>query len=237
MINLKTKVAAAFAATALVATPVAAATAGQITGGDNYLVRNVTTNGQFTDPAQAAPCQEVQFKVRIHNVGPDPIDNVNVKATLSNGVATSQSSQVTVSSVDSNPNTRTDTAGVTLSSPQSISYVTGTTELLDANSSKLSTLPDTIFTSGVNIGAVGVSTQQKRYVQFKAKVNCDTPTPVTPVTPGQGGSVQPAATALPETGPEAALGAVAGTGALGYAVMQYRRSRKALADKLLSHRK
>lgn len=209
----------------LLATPALAATTGQITGGDNYLVRNVTDNGQFTDPASADKCETVQFKVRIHNVGPDSVGNVNVKATLPTAAATSHSSLVTVTSTDSNPNTRTDTAGVNLSGSYKLTYVPGSTELLDANNAKLSTMPDTITSSGVNIGEVGVSTQQKRFVQFQAKVDCPvtpdqpkpTPTPEQPVS-------------LPETGPEAGLAAAAGTGALGYAVHMYRRSRKSLVD-------
>jgi uncharacterized repeat protein (TIGR01451 family) len=223
-------VAAAILVPAMLVAPVMAST-GQITGGDNYLVKNLTKNGQYMDPASADKCEVLEYKVRIHNVGPDTITNVNVKATLDNSVATSHSSTVTVTSADSNPTSRTDTAAVNLSSAQSLAYVPGSTELLDANNGKISTLPDTIFTSGVNINSIGVSTEQKRYVQFQANVNCPT-TPATPEQPGKGGPVITPApvTELPQTGAEAGLAGLAGTGALGYAAMAYRRSRKALAN-------
>lgn len=152
--------------------------AGQIEGGNIYRVRNVTTGGDFTDPANGTCSNTFQFKVRIHNPGPDPISNVNVKATLPAGEAVSHSSTVTIASNEANPTTITDTAGVRLDKSGSLSYVAGTTQLLDPNSSVLSTLPDTILTSGVNIGTVGVSTQQMRFVQFEARVQCSTP-PVT----------------------------------------------------------
>jgi hypothetical protein len=224
-INVKTLAVAALAP-ALLATPVLAAS-GQITGGDNYLVRNVTDNGKFMDPASADKCETVQFKVRIHNDGPDPVKNVNVKASLTDAASTTHSSTVTVTSTDSNPAERKDTAAVKLSESLKLNYVAGTTELLDANGGKISTLPETIFTSGVNIDQIGVSTQQKRYVQFQAKVDCPgqgaPETPQTPVTPEQ-----PAA--LPETGPEAGLAALAGSGAMAYAVNAYRKSRRSLSN-------
>lgn len=186
-------VAATIPAVALSGSALAAAV-GQIEGGDIYRVRNVTKNTDFTDPAAATCGEMVQFKVRIHNPGPDALKNVNVKATLPSGEATSHSSKVTVTAENANPSTTTDTAGVNLSPAGSLNYVAGSTELLDAHNSKLNTLPDTITGAGVNIGTVGVSTEQKRFVQFQAKVNCPTPpvtppttptTPATPAAPGQ----------------------------------------------------
>lgn len=162
---------------------VLAAAVGQIEGGDIYRVRNVSKNTDFTDPASATCGETVQFKVRIHNPGPDALNNVNVKATLPSGEATSHSSKVTVTADNANPSTITDTAGVNLSQAGSLSYVAGSTELLDAHNSKLNTLPDTITGAGVNAGTVGVSVEQKRFVQFKAKVNCPTTPSVTPETP------------------------------------------------------
>lgn len=191
-----------------------AATAGQIEGGDIYRVRNVTKNGEFMDPASAAKCEVVQFKVRIHNPGPDALESVNVKATLPTAPATSHSSKVTVTAANANPEVTTDTAGVNLTESLKINYVAGSTELLDANNSKLSTLPDTILTSGVNIDTVGVSTQQKRFVQFQAKVDCPTPpvtpptTPVTPTTPTTPST-------LPKTGAGDVVATVAGATILG----------------------
>ncbi len=159
-----------------------AAPAGQIEGGDIYRVRNVSTGGEFTDPASGTCNNTFQFKVRVHNPGPDALTNVNVKATLPSGEATSHSSKVTISASNANPPTNSDTAGVNLDKAGKLSYIAGSTELLDANGSKLSTLGDTILTSGVDIGTVGVSIQQKRFVQFSTKVDCPEQPPKPPVT-------------------------------------------------------
>ena len=162
-------------AIALFAVPAFAATAGQVEGGDIYRVRNVSNNGEFTDPTSGTCGNTFQFKVRIHNPGPDPLTSVSVKATLPTTAATSHSSQVTVTATNANPKTTTDTAGVRLDKAAQLTYIKGSTELLDANGSKLSTLGDTILTSGVTIDTVGVSTQQKRFVQFSVKSDCPEP--------------------------------------------------------------
>jgi uncharacterized repeat protein (TIGR01451 family) len=159
-----------------------AVAAGQIEGGNIYRVRNVTKNTDFTDPATADKCETVQYRVRLHNPGPDPVTNVNVKASLQTAAATSHSSSVTVTGDNLNPATTTDTATLNLSASLGLSYVPGSTELLDNNAGVINGLPDTIFTSGVNVGSVGVSTQQIRYVQFKAVVECpQSPPPSTGV--------------------------------------------------------
>lgn len=168
-------VAGIMSAALMLAVPVAiAAEKGQIEGGDIYWAKNVTKGGDFVDPANATCGDTVQFRVRLHNPGPSPVTNVNVKATLPSAAATSHSSTVTISSASAQPSVTTDTAGVQLDKPGTLSYVPGTTELLDANGSKMSTFADTILTTGVNVETVGVSTQQKRFVQFQAKVDCKT---------------------------------------------------------------
>lgn len=230
-----------------------AAAAGQIEGGDIYRVRNVTQGGGFTDPAQTKPCDVVQFRVRVHNPGPDPINSVNVKATLSNEVATSHSSMVTITSNTANPNSVSDTAGVRVSEAVAIGYVSGSTELLDANGSVMNSLPDGILGGGVNIGNVGVSVDQKRFVQFKAKLNCKeapekcpegttgTPpncvTPPTPENPQNPKTETPAPAGqapatIAATGPEAMVSSVAGASALGYGVRRWLMSKAALKDAL-----
>jgi len=203
---------------------VAAAPAGQIEGGDIYRVRNVTQNGSFTDPATATCNEVVQFKVRIHNPGPDALTGVRVQATLNTAAATSHSSTVTVSADNANPSSTTDTAGVNLDQSASMSYVAGSTELLDAHDSKLSTLPDGVLTNGVDVGTVGVSTEQKRFVQFEAKVDCPTP----PVTPPA--TQTPAAPkALPNTGAGNVAGIAGGASILG-AFLYRRRLSRSLAQ-------
>lgn len=157
-----------------VASPtVLAIPAGQIEGGDFYRVKNVTRNGAFADTIDADKCEVVQFKVRIHNPGPDPLTGVRVQATLPTAASTSHSSQVAVSATNANPTSRTDTAAVRLPAAYTISYEAGSTQLLDPNSAVIQNLPDGIVGNGVDVpGGVGVSLNQIRHVQFKAKVNC-----------------------------------------------------------------
>jgi uncharacterized repeat protein (TIGR01451 family) len=150
---------------------------GQLGSGDIYRVRNVSDNQTgFVTTANADLCETVQFKVRVHNAGPKTLNNVKVKATLTSGVQTNHSSTVTVSADNNRADAvATGTAGVTLSKAAKLNYVSGSTELLDDNGNKMSAIGDTILTSGVNIGSVGVSLNQKRFVQFQAKVDCPTP--------------------------------------------------------------
>lgn len=224
-------IAIAVSATILGGNPASAA--GQIEGGNIYRVKNVTKNSAFADPASATCGETVQFRVRIHNPGPGEISNVKVAATLPAAEATSHSSTVTVSASDA-PDVITDTAGVNLDKAGKLSYVAGSTELLDPSGAKLQGLGDGIVGGGVTLSdPIGVSTQQFRSVQFSAKVDCPekpvctqnctpvtppkTPTPSTPaVTPS----------AIPSTGPEALLGGLTGVSALGYVVSRFIQSRR-----------
>jgi uncharacterized repeat protein (TIGR01451 family) len=202
-----------------------AAPAGQVEGGDIYRVKNVTKNSTFADPATADVCETVQFRVRIHNPGPDALTGVKVKATLNTEASASHSSTVTVSADNANPATTTDTAGVNLSKAAGMTYVAGSTELLDANGAKMSTLADGILNSGVTVtNGVGVSTEQKRFVQFSAKVDCPT-TPTTPKTP----TTPAAPVELPHTGASDVVAAVAGAtfvGAIAHRLFTSRRLAK-----------
>jgi uncharacterized repeat protein (TIGR01451 family) len=207
MSTIKSFAAAVLLAPVVVASTAFATPAGQVEGGDIYRAKNVTKNTAFADPITADVCETVQFKVRIHNPGPDALTNVKVKATLNTEVSASHSSQVTVSADNANPATTTDTAGVNLSKAAGMTYVAGSTQLLDANGAKMSTLADGILGNGVTVGTVGVSVDQKRFVQFEAKVNCpEKPvTPVTPETPAE----------LPKTGAADVVAVVAGATILG----------------------
>ncbi len=153
---------------------------GQIEGGDIYWAKNITQGGSYVDPASANPGDTLSFRVRIHNPGEACLTNVNVKAALPSGPNTVQTSTVTVWADNATTNYVSDTATVNLSSAQSISYVPGTTQLLN-NSGVISNLPDTILTSGVNIGSVCISINERRFVQFQARVGVPTPPP-TPAT-------------------------------------------------------
>lgn len=154
---------------------------GQFEGGNVYRVANLTktpnpVTNDFKDPATATCNETVLFRVRIHNVGAYKLENVKVQATLPTAAGTSHSSKVTLSA--SNGNTVTDTAGVNLDKAGKLVYVNGSTELLDSNQSKLGNLADGIVAGGVTLSdPVGVSIQQKRSVQFQAKVTCDVEQP------------------------------------------------------------
>lgn len=211
---------------------------GQVEGGDIYRVKNLTKGGDFTDPVGADPCQTLQYKVRIHNPGPSPISNVNVKVNLPATKATTNVSSVTVSASDSFPASTSDTATVNLSQAEVIKYVSGSTKLLDANSGFISNLPDGITSggSGVNIGNVGVSIDNKRFVQFDAKIDCPTkppceenpslpecqpPKPCNPEKEQCAPAVPPqeqTPTSLPDTGPGAIVATFLGVSSLSSAI-------------------
>lgn len=220
-------------ATLATVTPALAVSPGQLEGGSLvYQVRNVSQNGNYTNSVNANACEEVKFSVRLHNVAFGSLDNINVKATLPSG-GTSVVSNMTATPDSGAQYGTNGTATVNLSSAQGVVYESGSTVLYDANGNVLRSLPDGVTAGGVNVGSLNGSTTE--FVNFKAKVNCpapgkgSTPTPVTPAP-------QPTPQALPATGAETGLAGFAGTGALGYAVMQYRRSRKALADRLLNRK-
>jgi uncharacterized repeat protein (TIGR01451 family) len=249
---------AAFAVPAMIASaPVMAAAAGQIEGGDIYRVKNVTKGGAFTDPADATCGDTVQFRVRIHNPGPDALNGVTASASLSTVEGMSHSSNMTVSATNANPQSTSDSAAVKTDKASKISYVAGSTQLLDANGGVMQNLADGIVGGSVNIpGGVGVSTEQKRFVQFNAKVDCpQTPTDVCPNIPGdqteipagqtkddKGNCVTPpkkndnpkvtpatpahTPEALPATGPAEILSGMTGASALGYGVQRYVASRR-----------
>jgi len=148
---------------------------GGIESGNIYRIKNTTKNTGFADPANADACDTLLYNAVLHNPGPGVVVDVRVKASLPSGVANTHVSTLTTSSINATPETTSDTATLNLSSNQSLSYVSGSTELLDANSNKLQNLPDGILQGGVSIGNVRVSVQEKRFVQFKVKVSCPQP--------------------------------------------------------------
>lgn len=215
-------------ATAVTLSPVLADSPGQLMGGPNvYKVKNVTQNGSYATTANANACDELEYSINLHNTEFGKLTNIVTSVTLpSNG------SSVMTATPDSGGTTgTTGNVSVNLGSAQGITIENGTTELFNGSGTLVKTLPDGIANGGINVGDLNGSTNE--FVNFKAKVNC--PTPVTPA------SVTPTATtpaALPQTGADefAGLAGMAGTGAIGYGVMAYRRSKKALANKLLNRK-
>lgn len=144
----------------------------QIERGDIYRVKNTTASGDFVDTTSAGPGDSLTYKVRIHNPGEECLTNVVVRFVLPTAVANKNISTVTVKADEVTTNFVSDTATVNLSSAQAISFVSGSVQLLDSNGTVISTLSNSAVNgSGVNIGKVCVSINEKRFVQFQAKVS------------------------------------------------------------------
>lgn len=162
----------------------ASAIAPTIEGGNIYRIKNITEGTDFLDPNNAKACDVVQYKVRIHNGGPDePLNNVTVQAAFPSGALTQNVSTVTVRASNASPSSTTDTATLNISTPQTLTYVAGSTQLLNGAGGVIGGLPDGITGAGVSIGTVGISLAEERFVQFKMKVNCPQPPPPPPEKP------------------------------------------------------
>jgi hypothetical protein len=192
------------------ASTVKADSPGQLGGGaDVYKVKNVTKAGSYGASANVACNEEVQYSVRLHNAAFGSLTNVKVTSNLANG---------TVAAVPAEGASTGTTGSVSVNvASGNLVYENGSTKLYDANGNVIKALPDTITTSGVNVGNINGSTTE--FVNFKAKVNCPTPTP----TPTEGKAPE----ALPNTGAGDVLGAFAGASAAGAAahatVRRFRR--------------
>lgn len=181
---------------------VLASSPGQIDGGDIYRVKNVTQNSAFAASATAGKCEEVQYKVLLHNSGFGSVNNVIAKATLPSSGGTST---MTVNYDSDGPeHSVSGTASVSLTSAKTIAYEAGSSQVLDGDGKLIKSLPDGITSGGVNTGTLNGSTAE--FVTFKAKTDCPTPpTPPTPpkppVTPPATPSTPAAPTTLVNTGP------------------------------------
>jgi hypothetical protein len=149
---------------------------GQIGGGPIYRIKNLTQNVDYTNPASANACDDLEYSVRLHNPGYGSISDLNVTMTLPSASGNSNTSTMTATYQGGAVSSTTATATVNLTSARSISYVAGSTQLLDTNGQLVKSLPDGVTQSGINLGDLNGSTTE--YVNFEAKVSC--PTPVTP---------------------------------------------------------
>jgi LPXTG-motif cell wall-anchored protein len=225
------KIAAGIFAAAIVSlavSPVFADSPPQLGGGaDVYVVKNVTSGGNYDSVINAKACDELKYSVRLHNTSFGGFQDVKVSVNLPSGSATSNTSTATATTNLGGTTGASDTATVNLSSAQSIGYENGTTVLYDVNGKVIRTMPDTITSSGVDVGPLNGSTTV--FVQFKAKVNCPSPTPTptpspTPTTP----KVESQTTTLPNTGAGGVIGLFAGATVLAtaghYLVRRARRA-------------
>lgn len=202
---------------------VSAASAGQLAGGDNYVVKNVTKGGAYANSVSATCNEEVQFSMQLSNTQFGALNDVTLKATLP---STGGTSTATATTHLGGATGTSDSASVTLGANQTINYTAGSTVLYDGNGSVIRTLSDGVTAGGVNLGTIEGSTT--KFVNFKAKINCaDKPvctvncTPETPKTPT---GVTPGAIA--STGPAELFSGLAGVSALGYGVQRYVASRR-----------
>jgi LPXTG-motif cell wall-anchored protein len=222
--------AAAIAATVSLS-PVLADSPGQLQGGPGtYQVKDVTQNGAYASSINANAGDELEYSIKLHNGEFGQLTNIVVNATLSN-----TGSSTMTATPDSGGTTGTN-GSVTVNGPaQGVTYEAGTTELFDGSGHLEKTLSDGITNGGINVGNLNGSTGE--FVNFKVKVNTPV-TPVTPATPATPAVTPATPAALPQTGTDelASLAGMGGTGAIGYGVMAYRRSKKALADKLLNRK-
>lgn len=196
--------------------PVLADSPGQLEGGTiTYVVRNVTQNGSYSSVITASACDEVKYSVRLHNTSFGGFTNVHVNVSLPSSSAASNTSTMTATTDLGGDSGASSAATVNLSSAQSLSYENGSTVLYDENGNVIKTLPDTIASSGVDIGGLNGSTTE--FVNFKAKVSCPvvpTPTPTPTPTPAKA-TVVTTTKALPNTGPGDIAELFVGTSAFG----------------------
>lgn len=200
--------------------PVFADSPGQLEGGSFvYEVKNLTQAGALANTISAKACEQLQYRVYLHNTEFGALNNVIASVNLPSTTGTSNTSTMTATTALGGTTGTNGTSTINLTSAQSISYLSGSTKLSDGSGNLISGLPDGITSGGVNIGTLNGSTTE--VVTFQANVSCPVP-PAAPV-------VTPAATkltALPNTGPgdivELFAGA-SGLGAAGHFIVNRRR--------------
>ena len=197
----------------------------------------------------------VTLRAYIHNnadpnlIGIPAATAHNVKIHVALPTVTQQNQGVVafISASNANPGTINDTMQLTGARAFSVQYVPGSAVFQHKPDGKTlvnQSISDNIVgANGTYLGDVHGCFDFSGYVTIKVTVHMPTTPvppkppvtpPTTPVTPSVTPAVSP--TALPQTGPEGALAGMAGTGALGYGVMTYRRSKMALASKLLNRK-
>lgn len=145
---------------------------GQLAGGDNYVVKNLTKGGAYSNSISAVCGDSVQYSMQISNTHFGALNNVTIKASLPTNGGTSTA--VVTTDLGGQSGT-TDTASVSLPANAKQVLVNGSTVLYDGDGKAIKTLPNTI-TSGVNIGTLAGSTTE--FVNFKVKVDCPEVPPV-----------------------------------------------------------
>lgn len=200
--------------------PVSAESDGQLAGGaDIYQVRNVTKNTQYGSTVSATCNDVVKYSVKLSNTEFGLLSNVTVKASLANGSMTASATNAANATVTTSGNVT-----VTLDKG-SLSYVAGSTQLFTVDGQLIKGLPDGVTAGGVNTGNLNGSTRE--FVQFQAKVTCETTPECKPGIPMGDKRCVETPTTLVNTGAGDVLGifaAVTVAGALAHRLVLARRS-------------
>jgi len=134
-----------------------------------------STDQSFEDPLPADAGSQVAVKTRLSNAGPVLIDALCVSADFPETATSKPSISVAASSPGAStesPNP-SDTITINTYPPQPVCAVLlpGTTELLDANSGVVESLPDDLLNGGVKVGPIDVPLSSVRFVQFAVELN------------------------------------------------------------------
>ena len=150
--------------------PVFADSPGQLGGGgDTLVVKNLTQNGSYSSSAAVTACGDVvRYSMRLHNTEFGQLNNIVVKSTLGSTTNVTATPDSGASAGTSESVTVTG-----LTNGQSLSYVSGSTQLFDGNGNLVKNLADGVVSAnGLNVGSLMGSTTE--FVDFNAKVNCET---------------------------------------------------------------
>jgi len=158
------------------AAPVFADSPGQLMGGNAlYQVKNLTQKGAYASTISASACDEVQYSIEIHNTEFGKLSNVTVKVALPSTSSTSNVSTVSASATNSAGTNVSVNGSVTVNTSvaQTVTYEAGSTQLFKGDGTFDRSLNDGIVGNGLSLGDLNGSTGE--FVNFKAKLNCETP--------------------------------------------------------------
>jgi len=150
------------------AAPVFADSPGQLSNSPtNYKVRNVTTNGSYGQTASAACNETVRYSVILSNSDFGLLTNLTVKANMATGAINASATNVVGATTSVSGNAKVNTTGT-------LQYVAGSTVRIAEDAVTRTAVADGVTTAnGVNVGNLNGSTAI--FVQWDAKVKCDTP--------------------------------------------------------------
>jgi uncharacterized repeat protein (TIGR01451 family) len=170
LIKISKTIAAVLMALAIPALSLASTNPSPILDENNlYQIANVTTTGNWSASTSATYGDTISYMVHVHNnVIGSTAENVNVKVTLPSESITSYSSVATISA--DNATAVTGSTTLTLAETSKLTYVNGSATWYDHNNQLLGTLPDSIMTTGVDVGNINGCWEFETWIRFKVKV-------------------------------------------------------------------